>query len=143
MIATSYLKRFKFFKAGEILVRNQSEIYYRSADIEIDSIAGVYLWIARNHNNDLGVIYAGKAGYGIHKRINQHIAGYKRVPEKSALVASIAEKCKSAAIEVWFRTSPSCQVDLGSGEVSMYSIEEETLIRKFSPRLNRQLPPNS
>ncbi len=73
--------------------------------------------------------------------MNQHIAGLKTAPTERIeriKAAFGANKC----LEVWFRTSEElflCQ--LFDKSISAYSTEEEALITRFDPELNRAKPP--
>ena len=102
---------------------------------------GVYLWLRRKDAHRLDVMYAGKAGSGIDIRMSQHIGGLKLAP------AARIERIKTAfglgdCLEVWFRQSAEISLDaLFSDKISAYSSEEEALITRFSPELNRAKTP--
>ena len=100
--------------------------------------SGVYFWLSKSGSN-YEVRYVGKAGSGPKMRMQQHQQGANK-PESSERRQRIIE-CfdkKSQCLEIWFRESVYEPVGtLSSRAVSYYSTEEEALITKFNPPLNR------
>lgn len=94
---------------------------------------GVYLWLVKNIEG-FDVMYVGKAGKGIHKRLSEHLAGYTRNPD-SKRANSLKELLANHKFEVWFRESEIREV-LGK-RVSIYSSEEDALILEYNPPLNK------
>lgn len=86
-------------------------------------------------------MYAGKAGNGLFSRMAQHLGGLKSAD------AGRIERIKAAfglgeCLEVWFRQSGEIMLDgLYNKQISAYSTEEEALITRFSPPLNRAKTP--
>lgn len=100
---------------------------------------GVYLWLVLNGKPDeFDVIYAGKAGRGIHKRLSEHQAGYElyRDSDKAKRLREALEKPKK--FEVWFK--PSDIKCIFEQKVFLNATEEEALILKYRPHLNRSKP---
>jgi hypothetical protein len=129
--------------------------------------AGVYLFLHEVKQEEAVVLYVGKAGHGIRKRIEQHKAGFKRNKNNGIYSKAIQtlfnyaqeQKDDELEVSVWFRESPISTVAdvLGlEGEetsqfskeisrrvketrVSRFSNEEEALISLFYNTANPQL----
>lgn len=104
---------------------------------------GVYLWLQRKLDGRcLEVMYVGKAGNGAAVRMKQHLGGL-RLSNSDRI-----DRIKSAfgvgdCLEIWFRKSEMIQIsDLYKGQISSYSTEEEALITRFNPLLNRAKTPS-
>ena len=143
MIEVDDLEPMGFRKVGTIQTNEQQQLFFNQSTAIKSTDPGVYLWIQRNTNGrSLKVVYAGKAGNGINSRMAQHIAGLRFA--KSERV----ERIKSTfgygnCLEVWFRLSEKIALkSLYPKEISAYSTEEEALITRFAPELNRAKTPS-
>jgi hypothetical protein len=105
---------------------------------------GVYLWLTPK-NSGYEVQYAGKAGSGPKRRMQQHEQGINKpdARERRDRICECFDK-KSQSLEIWFRVSKCAPVGSFSDKsVSFYSTEEEALIAEFNPPLNRAKSPNN
>lgn len=144
MVTETDLKDMKFERCGDLKLsttKTYFEFSVRKGQVS-STTAGVYLWLHKTEKSAYKVMYAGKAGNGIATRMNQHIAGLKTAPTERI------ERIKEAfgvgqCLEVWFRTSEEISLpQLSDKSISAYSTEEEALITRFSPELNRAKPPS-
>jgi hypothetical protein len=132
------------FKCCGILESSAEEDHFefKSKNPRGNTTAGVYLWLQRIKRDTYKVVYAGKAGNGISVRMGQHIGGLKIAPTERK------ERIKAAfgldnRLEIWFRTSAKISLaQLSAEPISAYSTEEEALITRFAPELNRAKPPS-
>ncbi|NDY84451.1 hypothetical protein G3I67_14560 [Orrella sp. NBD-18] len=142
MITEQELNSMGFSKAGFLKTGLNGQFLFDSLNAKKSTKAGVYLWLHRKTDSNHDVMYAGKAGSGIAIRMNQHLGGLKQAP------AERIDRVKGAfgegnCLEVWFRESANIAMSLlFTGEVSAYSTEEEALITRFSPALNRAKTPS-
>lgn len=98
---------------------------------------GVYLWVdATNGNEELKILYVGKAGHGTAARLGQHERGFinSGTGQKNA---EFLEKIldDGAIVHVYARKSKT--IELVDQIVSLYSAEEEAFCARFKPHLNR------
>lgn len=142
MIDETDLKAMAFKKSGVLRTNTKGQFQFDGQEATRNAVPGVYLWVRRGENErTLDVMYAGKAGNGLVARMAQHIGGLK-----SADAARI-DRIKTAfglgeCLEVWFRQSDKISVNaLYDKQISAYSTEEEALITRFSPPLNRAKTP--
>lgn len=144
MVTDNDLKDMKFERCGVLKLNAKGTHFEFDAKDQVRSTtaAGVYLWLHRTKRDTCKVMYAGKAGNGIAARMNQHIAGLKTAPtERIARIK--AAFGPSQCLEVWFRTSAEISLGkLSDQSISAYSTEEEALITRFAPELNRAKPPS-
>ncbi|QBL10427.1 hypothetical protein E0Z06_13255 [Rheinheimera sp. D18] len=108
---------------------------------ELDSLgfknkSCVYIWGAERENQAGEIVYVGKAGGGVATRLTQHEGGFvnsgtgkKNLEELSKLMES------GCRIYVFSRVAEI--IKLFDVDVSLYSTEEEALIERLSPWLNR------
>jgi hypothetical protein len=98
--------------------------------------ACVYIWASPINDDELDVIYVGKAGGGVSLRMSQHEAGFRHSgtgKKNQRALKSLIETGKQ--VHVYSRVADT--VNLFDVEVSQYSTEEEALIDHLSPWLNR------
>lgn len=98
----------------------------------------VYAWVSPmdESGNNFRLLYIGKAGGGVAKRLRQHEGGFKNSGAGRKNYALIMEVLKSdRSVQIYGRISDSVEV-LGQ-TISMYSAEEEALCDRFSPEWNR------
>lgn len=98
----------------------------------------VYAWVSPldESGNNFRLLYIGKAGGGVAKRLRQHEGGFENSGAGRKNYALIMEALKSdRSVQIYGRISDSVEV-LGQ-TISMYSAEEEALCDRFSPEWNR------
>ena len=141
MITEQELIDMGFIKSGILTTGANGQFVFDSQGISKKVAPGVYLWLHRKDGLRHNVMYAGKAGSGVVIRMSQHIGGLKSAPIERV------ERVKNAfgqgnCLEIWFRQSAKIAINaLYDGEVSAYSTEEEALITRFLPELNRAKTP--
>ena len=99
--------------------------------------ASVYMWVSPSGRKDeLEVLYVGKAGFGVQRRLSQHRGGFVNSGVGRKNRTLIAEWINGGrSIMVFARVSAAHRV-FGI-EVSLYSTEEHALCARFLPRWNR------
>jgi hypothetical protein len=112
---------------------------------KLPAVPSVYLWIAiRAGEAQQGdPLYVGKAGRGVAARAGQHRGGFTSSAtgrqNAAALMAVLAEE--GMTVEVFARVSGT--IECFGQVVSAVAIEEEALIQRLQPRLNRAAPPRA
>lgn len=102
----------------------------------------VYLWVAHKREDDTGeVLYVGKAGKGVERRVGQHQNGFTNSGTGRKNAAALCEVIKDEGLSVTVMSRTSETVTLFGKTVSMYSTEENALCELFGPRLNRAVFP--
>jgi len=142
MIDERDLKSMAFSRSGVLRSNAKGQIEFDSQGTTRNTAPGVYLWVRRNVNGrTLDVMYAGKAGNGVVARMTQHIGGLKSADAER--IARIGTSFGLGdCLEVWFRQSEKISINaLFDERISAYSTEEEALITRFSPLLNRAKTP--
>ncbi|GEM_PF-3329045 len=109
-----------------------------SSDEACRWIGGVYAWVA--HREQIAeILYIGKAGATLRQRCRQHQSGFKGASRSLAGLrngAYLAAALQAGdRISIWGRESGIIQ--LFGQSVSLCSTEEEALIARFNPPLNR------
>lgn len=106
---------------------------------------GVYLFTHKNDSSNLDIIYVGKSGKGVNRRMSQHSAGYKSKLARGdsnagSKIINMASKLGTNTFLIWFRESRISPVEevldvektiFDSIKLSTYSTEEEALILFF------------
>jgi hypothetical protein len=142
MVDEQELESMEFKLCGVLKLNSGGHFEFDEKTYSKNTTPGVYLWLRRADAARFDVMYAGKAGNGIATRMGQHIGGLRLAP------AERIERIRAAfglgdCLEVWFRQSAEISLDrLFAEKVSAYSTEEEALIARFSPQLNRAKPPS-
>lgn len=106
--------------------------------------ASVYVWVSPTVGmvDQLDVLYVGKAGRGVSKRLREHRGGF---------VNSGTGRENRQLISEWIATGRSIMVfsrvsavqEVFGVEVSIYSTEEQALCERFMPRWNRAVFPRA
>ena len=103
---------------------------------------GVYAWVAHREEG-AEILYVGKAGRTLRQRCREHQAGFNGTAGSRAGLrngAYLAEALRTGArISIWGRAS--AHIELFGQTVSLCSTEEEALIARFNPVLNRSAKP--
>lgn len=108
------------------------------AGTSMESAPAVYLWLVHPMGAEEGeVLYVGKAGKGVARRLGQHQGGFTNsgTGRKNAAALGDLLADKTTSVTMMARTSKT--VMLFGNRVSMYATEEDALCALFSPRLNR------
>ena len=96
----------------------------------------VYLWARELSQEELDIIYVGKAGSGVMVRLGQHEGGFRNSGTGKKNLEALKELIdKGDKIHVFARVAE--KITLFDTEVSLYSTEEEALLSHLSPWLNR------
>lgn len=106
--------------------------------------ASIYVWVSPTAGvvNELDVLYVGKAGRGVSKRLREHRGGF---------VNSGTGRENRRLISEWIATGRSIMVfsrvaavhEIFGVHVSAYSTEEQALCERFVPRWNRAVFPRA
>lgn len=106
--------------------------------------ASVYAWVSPTPGvaDEVDVLYVGKAGRGVSKRLRQHRGGF---------VNSGTGRENRRLIAEWLGTGRSIMVfsrvsaihEVFGVPVSIYSTEEQALCERFRPRWNRAVFPSA
>jgi hypothetical protein len=101
----------------------------------------VYVWVAHKSGDEAAeVLYVGKAGKGVKRRLVQHQNGFKRgTGRKNAAALRRVIRDQDLSVTVMARVSESAT--LFSKTVSMYAAEENALCELLAPKLNRAVFP--
>lgn len=100
----------------------------------------VYAWVSPldGSSEKFRLLYIGKAGGGVAKRLREHEGGFKNSGtgrKNYELILAVLES--ENPVQIFGRISD--QVDILGQKISMYSAEEEALCDRFSPEWNRAL----
>jgi hypothetical protein len=132
------LKKMGFQKVGTILsIKSESDVKVGFVFEEgLTKEQHVYVWVDVTNPNDVIVLYCGRAGKGIRKRMYEHSQGFKGPDNgsesgkrKHEFLNALLNKGKS--IEVWARVSKDAKS------------EEIQLIKQFAKMRNEWLVLNS
>ena len=96
----------------------------------------IYAWVSPIDESTFDLLYVGKAGYGVQRRMDQHMGGFVNSTtgrKNRELINGLL--AQNRAVQVFARESEKRAV-LGV-EVSLYSAEEEAMCQVFSPLWNR------
>ena len=109
------------------------------------AVPSVYAWMAmgEEQGEDRGdLLYIGKAGSGVAARARQHEGGFIKSSsgrQNAVALGAVLEQGGSVAV----LTRVSGTIERFGQVVSAVAIEEEALIAKFQPPLNRAKPPRA
>jgi len=98
----------------------------------------VYAWVSPldETGKKFKLLYIGKAGGGVAKRLREHEGGFKNSGAGRKNYALLMEALTSdRPVQIYGRISENVEI-LGQ-TISMYSAEEEALCDRFSPEWNR------
>ena len=137
------LQELDFKKTHVIQLDEQAHpAFERLQGISAPKAPSVYVWLAEHGDqNDSEVLYVGKAGKGVERRIGQHQNGFvnSKTGQKNAKFLSEVLSVNGVSVSVWARVANT--QSLFGQEVSLYSAEEEALCVKLQPTLNRAVFP--
>ena len=103
----------------------------------------VYVWVAHKPGDDAGaVLYVGKAGKGVKRRLDQHQNGFINSGTGRKNAAALRGIIGDQDLSVTVMARVSERVTLFGKTVSMYATEENALCELFSPTLNRAVFPD-
>ena len=80
MIHKNKLKEWGFLHTHTFALDGITSIPVCAALAETRAVNSVYLWLSQLSSDELEVMYVGKAGKGIKKRLKEHKNGFKRSP---------------------------------------------------------------
>lgn len=104
---------------------------------ELRSCPVVYMWLSPlASTTEFDVLYVGKAGYGISRRLRQHEGGFvnsRAGRDNRRLITELLAQGRT--IEVHCRVSSVQQIF--DRDVSLYSSEEQALCERYAPLWNR------
>lgn len=133
---------YSFFKYTTISeYRDESgEVNHAIFDKPIDEPPGegfVYYWLEIG-NQSAQIVYVGKAGKRMKNRCSQHTGGFNGNSKSKAGLRNSERICKGIkagyTYEVYYRKAEVQKVF--EVDISMYSTEEEALIKKLDPPWN-------
>lgn len=111
--------------------------------LDAPSTASVYMWVSpTDYVEEFDVLYVGKAGFGVQRRLRQHRGGFINSGAGRQNRALIAEWIAMGRSILVFSRPSAMQVIFGT-EVSLYSTEEHALCHRFLPRWNRAAFPRA
>jgi len=134
VVTKADLSKWSFVLSHEIVIDRQLP---RFKQIQaVGTRASVYLWLSPLDDTAFDVLYCGKAGYGIARRLMQHQGGFKYNGTGKTNLDLLEDKLNSGAkIYVYAREAGS--IELFGVKVSMYSAEEEAMCELLMPLWNR------
>lgn len=102
-----------------------------------DEKASVYVWASKKkYDSELTILYVGKAGYGLQRRLSQHKGGIKHGVNGRKKGELIQQEINSGRdIFIYYRYSEIQEI-FGQN-VSSYSLEENALYLALSPKWNK------
>jgi hypothetical protein len=80
MIHKNKLKEWGFLHTHTFALDGITSIPVCAALAETRAVNSVYLWLSQLSSDELEIMYVGKAGKGIKKRLKEHQNGFKRSP---------------------------------------------------------------
>jgi len=130
------IDKYGFKRYADIVDSNDGRAKFDNVEPSCTGFGYVYLWVEES-NNDVKVVYVGKAGKSMEKRCDQHRGGFNggsKTGERHSknIVNGIKEGKK---YHVYARKSEMREI-LGEKDISMCCIEEIALIKKLNPPWN-------
>jgi hypothetical protein len=104
--------------------------------------ASIYVWLTPIDDNNFTVLYCGKAGYGVHRRMTQHANGFKHSGTGQSNQDFILQMLELGKPILVFARESATEIVFGV-RTSLYSVEEEAMCDAFSPLWNRAKFPSS
>ena len=135
MIHKNKLEEWGFLHTHTFALDGITSIPVCAALAETRAVNSVYLWLSQLSSDEFEVMYVGKAGKGIKKRLKEHQNGFKRSPTgmKSAnLIRQLLAQKKTLSIY----TREYVEIQLFDFTINAYSAEEDALIQGLSPKWN-------
>lgn len=134
------LQELDFVPTHNIVLEAGMPVFRETAlgrELKRDTSPVVYMWLSPlGESGEFDVLYVGKAGYGINRRISQHQAGFTHSTTGRDNRRLVTEWLAAGRrIEVHRRVSSINS--LFGQNVSLYSIEEQALCERYNPLWNR------
>jgi hypothetical protein len=110
---------------------------HEATDFANQDQACVYMWLTPQPDTDDFIVnYVGKAGFGVHRRMNQHLGGFTHSATGRENRRVIVERLNAGQlVQVYGRASET--LEMFGQTVSMYSTEEAALAERYRPLWNR------
>lgn len=139
-ITLDQLSELHFRQTHDIALEDGMPLFRRAA---AGREASLYCWVSpRADAGDCDVLYVGKAGYGVDRRLQQHQGGFVHSGtgrhNRQLITAWIA-----AGRSILVFTRVASTMELFGVEVSLYSSEEEAFCQAFEPLWNRAAFPGN
>lgn len=136
-INAKQLTEHDFIHTHDVLLDGNDPVF-RSCHPQPPNQAGIYMWASPlpGNGDTLDVMYIGKAGYGVERRLSQHRGGFTHSATGRAnreLIINWLETGRT--LRVYARTS-KVEAIFGA-QTAIYSAEEEAACIAFEPRWNR------
>ncbi|MEE2003167.1 hypothetical protein QWY20_17065 [Alkalimonas sp. MEB108] len=96
----------------------------------------VYMWVEQKKDDHFDILYVGKAGKGVVQRLIQHRSGFKSSGTGRKNNVELQNRIHQNK-EIFVYSRVASMVTFFEQKVSAYSAEEEALIAKYLPPLNR------
>ena len=135
------LNTFSFIHSHNIVLNSSGRPSFERV-AKLGEKASIYLWLTPIDDKNFTVLYCGKAGYGVHRRMTQHANGFKHSGTGQSNQDFLLQMLESGkTIHVFARESAT---DIIFGvRTSLYSVEEEAMCDAYSPLWNRAKFPSS
>jgi excinuclease UvrABC nuclease subunit len=127
------LEKYSFIKVGDIKLDNNLPTFFHT---NLDQRHGyVYLWIENNADN-ISIVYVGKAGKSLDKRLSQHRGGFKNSTTGRKHADRFREGIsRGCTYEIYARKS-NTKTLFNEKDIPMECVEELAFIKKFQPKWN-------
>lgn len=137
-ISLDVLDELKFVKTHNVSMEGDVPIFTACCEIVgKDDQPSVYMWLSPIKGTaDFDVLYVGKAGYGVARRLKQHQGGFVNSSAGRDNRRLITEWLKTERMIGVYRRVSEVQSVLGQ-KIYLYSSEEQALCERFSPLWNR------
>lgn len=136
-ISRQQLQQFNFAHTHDIKSMVEIPGFVRQGAMP-PAVAGIYMWLSPipGDSEQFDVMYIGKAGFGVDRRLQQHRGGFLNSGTGRANRVLI-EQWISGGRELQVHSRESAPLDIFGVDVSLYSAEEDAACRLFEPRWNR------
>jgi len=129
------LNTFSFIHSHNIVLNSNGRPSFERV-AKLAEKASIYLWLTPIDDNNFTVLYCGKAGYGVHRRMTQHSGGFKHSGTGQSNQDFILQVLESGKPILVFAREAATQIVFGV-QTSLYSVEEEAMCGAYSPLWNR------
>jgi len=127
---------YKLEYTHDIILQDGMPTFKKIDGVELSERASVYVWFSKAAgDNDVEILYVGKAGYGVKKRFSQHRGGFKNSVTGRDKKEKLVNELNSGK-EVIVCTRICDEKPVLGEKVSMYSVEEDALCRALNPKWN-------
>ena len=134
------IKDLGFQHAGELLLQdNKLQAVFTEHGVQVTP--GVYCWVAVDTAGDATVIYVGKFGGTLPKRLSEHAGGFRGGSASGVKKAAHVTQCiqQGQRVYIWAKPSAQCEIcytnvlgDTVRRTVTTESTDEITLIQWVS-----------